>query len=38
MPLDQLTNDLVKAVIDWSGRPAPVDDLSVLAVRHAPEA
>jgi hypothetical protein len=36
LPLDRLTEDLIRAVIDWSGRPAPVDDLTVLAVRYAP--
>ena len=35
-PLDTLTNVILAAVADWSGRPVPADDLSVLAVRFSP--
>ncbi len=35
-PLDSLTEGIVRAVVSWTGRPVPTDDLSVLAVRFAP--
>jgi sigma-B regulation protein RsbU (phosphoserine phosphatase) len=35
-PLDSLTEGIVRAVVAWTGRPVPTDDLSVLAVRFAP--
>lgn len=36
-PLDLLTDDLLRGVLAWTGRPLPVADLSILAVRYAPE-
>jgi len=35
-PLDALSAEIVKAVRDWTGRPVPTDDLTVLAVRYTP--
>ncbi len=35
-PLDSVVNAILEAVQNYSGRPAPTDDLSVLAVRFAP--
>ena len=35
-PLDSLAEGIVRAVVAWTGRPVPTDDLSVLAVRFAP--
>jgi hypothetical protein len=35
-PLDTMTEGIVRTVLQWTGRPLPVDDLSVLAVRFAP--
>jgi GAF domain-containing protein len=35
-PLDTLTQEIVRTVIAWSGRPVPIDDLTVLAVRFSP--
>jgi len=35
-PLDAITAEIVKAVRDWTGRPVPTDDLTVLAVRYSP--
>lgn len=35
-PLDILVGDVVQAVRNWSGRPIPVDDVTVLAVRFTP--
>jgi hypothetical protein len=34
--LDTLAEGIVHAVVSWTGRPVPTDDLSVLAVRFAP--
>lgn len=36
-PLDMLVGDIVKAVRNWSGRPVPVDDVTVMAVRFTPD-
>lgn len=35
-PLDLLVTDIVKAVRNWTGRPVPVDDITVMAVRFTP--
>ena len=35
-PLDSLSEGIVHAVVSWTGRPVPTDDLSVLTVRFAP--
>jgi len=35
-PLDSMTEGVVRSVLEWAGRPVPIDDLSVLAVRFAP--
>ncbi len=35
-PLDSLTESIVQAVLGWTGRPVPTEDLSVLAIRFAP--
>jgi hypothetical protein len=34
--LDTLADGIVRAVVAWTGRPVPTEDLSVLAVRFAP--
>ncbi len=36
-PLDRLTQALVERVLAYSGRPVPVDDVQVLAIRFSPE-
>jgi len=36
-PLDRLAQALVDRVLAYSGRPVPVDDVQVLAIRFAPE-
>ena len=35
-PLDLMTEGIVRSVVAWTGRPVPIEDLSVLAVRFAP--
>ncbi len=35
-PLEMIVNDIVKAVRNWSGRPVPTDDVTVLAIRFTP--
>ncbi|MBI5169541.1 MAG: SpoIIE family protein phosphatase [Candidatus Eisenbacteria bacterium] len=35
-PLDLVVNDIVKAIRNWSGRPVPTDDVTVLAIRFTP--
>lgn len=36
-PLDRLAQAMIERVLAYSGRPVPVDDLQILAIRFAPE-
>jgi hypothetical protein len=36
MPLERLVDSVLAAAVDYSGRPVPIDDLTVLALRYRP--
>ncbi len=35
-PLDLVVSDIVQSVRNWSGRPVPTDDVTVLVIRYTP--
>jgi serine phosphatase RsbU (regulator of sigma subunit) len=36
LPLERLAENVIDAVVEYSGRPVPTDDLTVLALRFHP--